>query len=94
MICRECGKSFVFSAAGQEYFAQQGYNEAPKRCRSCRARRREDRANAGDRAMDPKRFAGTCWSCQRPVSVPFKPATGRPVFCKVCYAGQKRRGMM
>jgi CxxC-x17-CxxC domain-containing protein len=94
MICRECGRSFIFSAGGQEYYAQQGFREAPKRCRACRAKRKEEREQGAGGHAGPQRYSGTCWSCQKPVSVPFKPAPGRPVFCKICYAAQKRRGLI
>lgn len=35
LICTECGEEFVFTVAAQEYFAERGYHEDPKRCKSC-----------------------------------------------------------
>jgi hypothetical protein len=35
LICCECREEFVFTAAAQQYFAEKGYNEDPKRCKSC-----------------------------------------------------------
>ncbi|MCK4301415.1 MAG: zinc-ribbon domain containing protein [candidate division Zixibacteria bacterium] len=35
LICSECGEEFVFTCAAQEYFAERGYTEDPKRCKSC-----------------------------------------------------------
>ena len=35
LICDECGEEFVFTGAAQEYFAERGYTEDPKRCKSC-----------------------------------------------------------
>ncbi|HUV30279.1 MAG TPA: zinc-ribbon domain containing protein [Acidobacteriota bacterium] len=35
LICSECKEEFVFTAAAQEYFAERGYTEDPKRCKSC-----------------------------------------------------------
>lgn len=35
LICSECGEEFVFTVQAQEYFAERGYNEDPKRCKSC-----------------------------------------------------------
>ena len=30
-----------------------------------------------------------CSECKKPCEVPFKPAEGKPVFCKECYAKKK-----
>ncbi|MEW5795750.1 MAG: zinc-ribbon domain containing protein [Candidatus Zixiibacteriota bacterium] len=35
LICCECGEEFVFTAAAQQYFAERGYTEDPKRCKAC-----------------------------------------------------------
>ena len=35
LICCECEEEFVFTGAAQEYFAERGYTEDPKRCKSC-----------------------------------------------------------
>jgi hypothetical protein len=35
LICCECGQEFVFTVAAQAYFAERGYMEDPKRCKSC-----------------------------------------------------------
>ncbi len=35
LICIECNEEFVFTAAAQQYFAERGYTEDPKRCKSC-----------------------------------------------------------
>ena len=35
LICCECGEEFVFTAAAQQYFAERGYAEDPKRCKAC-----------------------------------------------------------
>lgn len=35
LICTECNQEFVFTIAAQEYFAERGYSEDPKRCKSC-----------------------------------------------------------
>ena len=35
LICCECKEEFVFTAAAQQYFAERGYTEDPKRCKSC-----------------------------------------------------------
>jgi len=35
LICCECGEEFVFTAAAQQYFAERGYTEDPRRCKAC-----------------------------------------------------------
>lgn len=35
LICDVCNEEFVFTVAAQEYFAERGYTEDPKRCKSC-----------------------------------------------------------
>lgn len=37
IVCKDCGKEFVFTAGEQEFFAQKGLNNAPVRCKECRA---------------------------------------------------------
>ncbi|MCM2271646.1 MAG: zinc-ribbon domain-containing protein [candidate division Zixibacteria bacterium] len=35
LICSECREEFVFTVAAQQYFAERGYTEDPKRCKAC-----------------------------------------------------------
>ena len=36
LICEDCGKEFVFTAGEQEFFAEKGLTNKPKRCPECR----------------------------------------------------------
>ena len=38
--CVECGNDFVFSASEQEFYAEKGFTNEPKRCSACRAARK------------------------------------------------------
>ena len=38
LICCECGEEFVFTVEAQQYFAERGYTEDPKRCKACHTR--------------------------------------------------------
>jgi CxxC-x17-CxxC domain-containing protein len=38
--CRDCGQDFVFTAGEQEYYAQKGFTNEPRRCPSCRQARK------------------------------------------------------
>ena len=35
LICIDCREEFVFTVSAQQYFAERGYSEDPKRCKSC-----------------------------------------------------------
>jgi CxxC-x17-CxxC domain-containing protein len=43
MTCADCGQEFSFTAGEQEFYAQRGFTEAPKRCPSCRQIRKAQR---------------------------------------------------
>lgn len=85
MVCRDCGKTFIFSQGGQEFVAVP--KDPPKRCRACREKAKQEPNRHAD-----GQHPAICWSCQKSVLVPFKPAPGRPVYCRVCYTTQKRQG--
>ena len=35
LVCVECDEEFVFTGEAQQYFAERGYNDDPRRCKSC-----------------------------------------------------------
>ncbi len=37
LICVDCKEEFAFTIGAQEYFAERGFTEEPKRCRTCYA---------------------------------------------------------
>ena len=39
--CRDCGAEFVFSASEQQFFAEKGFDNEPKRCPTCRRAKRD-----------------------------------------------------
>jgi hypothetical protein len=45
LICVECGEEFVFTSAAQQYFAEKGYTEVPKRCKHCYMHYKRNRKN-------------------------------------------------
>lgn len=47
LICADCKEEFVFTIAAQEYFAEKGYNEDPKLCKSCYMQRKRDKKGSG-----------------------------------------------
>ena len=40
LVCKECGKEFVFTAGEQEFYAERGFQNEPQRCKSCRDARK------------------------------------------------------
>jgi hypothetical protein len=40
--CSECGGEFVFSDGEQQFYANQGFQNPPKRCKPCRIKRKHD----------------------------------------------------
>ena len=71
LVCEDCGQEFVFSAGEQEFYAEKGLVNKPKRCPECRKSR--------------KMFDAVCSKCGAQTQVPFKPVPGREVFCKDCF---------
>ena len=47
LTCKDCGNPFVFTAGEQEFYAQRGFTESPKRCATCRSRRKAQRSGEG-----------------------------------------------
>ena len=84
LTCQGCGGEFAFSAEEQEFFASRSYTE-PKRCPSCRAARRSERAAGGSSIRTRAMYPTVCAACGKETSVPFEPKEGRPVYCRDCY---------
>ncbi|MBI2081324.1 MAG: zinc-ribbon domain containing protein [candidate division NC10 bacterium] len=84
LTCVECGQQFVFTAGEQEFFAQKGFTNEPKRCKSCKTRQR---AGTGNSAREEHEV--TCSQCGQRTTVPFRPTLDRPVYCKTCYQARR-----
>ncbi|MBS1989064.1 MAG: zinc-ribbon domain containing protein [Cyanobacteria bacterium SZAS LIN-3] len=83
--CRDCNKSFVFSAGEQEFFHAKGLINEPKRCPNCRILMRVQR-----NGEDPGRTAEVnCAECGAPTRVPFQPKGYKPVYCTYCFRTRK-----
>ena len=46
LTCADCGQEFSFTAGEQEFYAQRGFTESPKRCVSCRQIRKAQRSRS------------------------------------------------
>ncbi len=87
--CVDCGNEFTFSVAEQEFFAQKGYTNEPKRCQACRQARKAERGEGGARSSIQK-YPAICAQCGKETEVPFEPRQGRPVYCSNCYSQIKQ----
>ena len=99
LTCADCSQEFAFTSTEQAFYADRGFTD-PRRCSSCRAARMRARgddsgssyssggssrpsygSDRGPREM----FPATCSSCGKPTQVPFKPTSGKPVYCSDCF---------
>lgn len=86
LVCKECGKEFVFTAGEQEFYAERGFQNEPQRCKACRDARKN--ATRGPREY----YTATCAACGGEARVPFEPKSDRPVYCSDCFARMKSQG--
>ena len=40
IICKDCGKEFVFTVGEQEFYKEKGFDNEPVRCPDCRRARK------------------------------------------------------
>lgn len=83
--CRDARKAKRSDGGGGGYGARDdGGNRAPSGGQG----HGDDRGNRRPREM----FDAVCASCGAPARVPFRPANGRPVYCRDCYASRQGQG--
>lgn len=96
LTCRDCGTEFVFTAGEQQFYAEKGFTNEPRRCPSCRRAAKTGRDAGGssyggygaraERTMHP----AVCSNCGKETMVPFVPLNDKPVYCSDCF--QEIRG--
>lgn len=84
LICKDCGKEFIWTAGEQEFYAEKGFDNEPKRCKECRETRKK--GGRPPREM----YDAICAECGNPCLLPFKPAEDRPVYCRECFIKLQR----
>ena len=47
LTCCDCGNEFIFSASEQEFYAEKGFQNEPRRCKACRDARKAQNGNGG-----------------------------------------------
>ncbi|MGE4548481.1 MAG: zinc-ribbon domain containing protein [Intestinibacillus sp.] len=86
LICKDCGKEFVWTAGEQEFFAEKGFTNEPKRCKECR----EANKKGGISHRPPREmYDAVCAKCGKPCKIPFRPSDDRPVYCSECFSKMK-----
>ena len=86
LTCVECGSEFVFSASEQEFYAEKGFQNEPKRCSDCRQARKHDRRQ---QRTHREMHTVVCDECGAECQVPFLPKEDKPVFCDECFAKKR-----
>ncbi len=85
IVCKDCGREFIFSASEQEFYAEKGFTNEPQRCRDCRAARKASRGQGTTRPQ----FDAVCDECGKECKVPFEPHSDKPVLCSECFQRKK-----
>ena len=83
LVCKDCGKEFIFTAGEQEFYAEKGFQNEPQRCKECRTAKKA--AMRESREM----YTAVCASCGKEAKVPFVPKNDKPVYCSECFANRK-----
>jgi CxxC-x17-CxxC domain-containing protein len=79
LVCKDCGKEFIWTAGEQEFYQQKGFTNPPSRCP-------EDRKKKKDQMRSTRQmFTTTCANCGKEAQVPFQPTGSRPVYCQDCF---------
>ena len=96
LSCQDCGASFVFTAGEQDFYAEKGFTNEPRRCPECRAANKARRNggyaySTGSDYVRPQRqmYPATCAACGKATQVPFEPRLDRPVYCSDCFASRQ-----
>lgn len=88
LVCRDCGKEFIWTKGEQEFYKQKGFDNAPVRCKDCRSAKKTRFPQGGDRGQR-QQFEITCSNCGAKDTVPFEPRGDRPVLCRNCFKQQR-----
>ncbi len=93
LTCQDCSQAFTFSADDQQYHAEKGYSNEPKRCPSCRQTRRAGQDSSGSYGSSQREMhPATCAQCGQQTQVPFLPRGDKPVYCSDCFSKQPSSG--
>ncbi len=80
LTCEDCSAEFIFTVGEQEFYAEKGLTNKPKRCPECRKNRRQS-----NRKQPRKLYDAVCSKCGAQTQVPFKPMQDKDVYCRDCF---------
>ena len=79
LICRDCHKTFIWSAGEQRFFAKKGFTNIPTRCPSCREKFKKRKQEGTLEAQI------TCSVCGKYDKVLVTPRYPEKAMCKECF---------
>lgn len=91
LTCADCGVQFPFTVSEQEFYAEKGFSNPPRRCKPCRSAAKANREGGGfgggrSSFGAPREMHNvTCSACGVATQVPFKPNGAKPVYCRDCF---------
>lgn len=93
LTCVDCGTQFPFTTSEQEFFAEKGFTNPPRRCKPCRMQAKAARGGSSFGGGRGNGFGSSaremhdvvCSACGVATQVPFKPNGMKPVYCRDCF---------
>jgi len=93
VVCVEsgCGTQFELTAGEIQFYITREL-DLPKRCKPCRVERSQQQSPQNTKPNIRQEYSPheiVCENCNKSATVPFPPAPGKPVYCKICWEGIK-----
>ncbi len=93
LVCKDCKEEFCFTAGEQAFYQEKKFTNVPTRCSECRNRRKVravelNLPSVQNQTTPPvlkEHTSIVCAKCGKQTTVPFRPQSERPAYCKECY---------
>ncbi len=56
IVCKDCGKEFVFTVGEQEFYEEKGFTNEPSRCKECRANKKNSNRKPFNKPFSSNRY--------------------------------------
>ena len=91
LVCKDCGKEFVWTAGEQEFYASRGFENQPQRCKPCRDARKNG-VRGGNNGGERQMFDAVCAACGKACKVPIRRSSFLPcqTLCRVASTVRQR----
>lgn len=83
--CVDCGGDYVWTAGAQQFYADKGLTNPPKRCADCKVAKKERYAAQATGERQRVDTQVVCAQCGQETTVPFVPSGKSPVYCRPCF---------